>query len=308
MYESNNAGTSPWRWWAAGTRRRRRRCTSPSIPPRSTCLFGRARYVSYMYICVSMVALMNGGGHDPTKPLLSNTLTPQTPPNQMRASKALQDRVLGNPKITVHYDTEVVDILGDDPDKPFTYVWYYDSFTSIGYWSVYGLSFGLVAIHSLTVLQKTHIRTSMRAASRPCAASRSRPPGPSPRCVCACSCRHNIYIHQSPPGHDPPITAHKIQRPNALTQNQSQHKHVTQTTTKTKNPHSFPSAASSTPSGTTPTRRSSSLLSRRTRRGTSRSRPARPRRLWPGSLPRGTSRTRTGGRYVCVLCAGLLVL
>jgi thioredoxin reductase len=40
----------------------------------------------------------------------------------MRASKALQDRVLGNPKVTVHYNTEVVDILGDDPDQPFTCV------------------------------------------------------------------------------------------------------------------------------------------------------------------------------------------
>ena len=39
---------------------------------------------------------------------------------QMRASKALQDRVLGNSKITVHYNTQVMDVLGDDPDLPFT--------------------------------------------------------------------------------------------------------------------------------------------------------------------------------------------
>ena len=38
----------------------------------------------------------------------------------MRASKALQDRVLGNKKITVHFNTQVLDILGDDPDVPFT--------------------------------------------------------------------------------------------------------------------------------------------------------------------------------------------
>jgi thioredoxin reductase (NADPH) len=33
--------------------------------------------------------------------------------NQMRASKALQDRVLNNPKITVHWHTEVIDAFGD---------------------------------------------------------------------------------------------------------------------------------------------------------------------------------------------------
>lgn len=32
----------------------------------------------------------------------------------MRASKAMQDRVLKNPKITVHWNTEVVDVFGDD--------------------------------------------------------------------------------------------------------------------------------------------------------------------------------------------------
>lgn len=42
--------------------------------------------------------------------------------HQMRASKALQDRVLGNAKITVHFNTEVVDIEGDEPDLPFTCV------------------------------------------------------------------------------------------------------------------------------------------------------------------------------------------
>lgn len=41
---------------------------------------------------------------------------------QLRASKALQDRVLGNARVTVHYNTEVVDIQGDDPDLPFTCV------------------------------------------------------------------------------------------------------------------------------------------------------------------------------------------
>lgn len=33
---------------------------------------------------------------------------------KMRASKAMQDRVLSNPKITVHWNTEVADIFGDD--------------------------------------------------------------------------------------------------------------------------------------------------------------------------------------------------
>jgi len=33
--------------------------------------------------------------------------------HQMRASKALQDRVLNNPKITVHWHTEVIDAVGD---------------------------------------------------------------------------------------------------------------------------------------------------------------------------------------------------
>jgi thioredoxin reductase (NADPH) len=33
---------------------------------------------------------------------------------EMRASKAMQDRVLRNPKITVHWHTEAVDVLGDD--------------------------------------------------------------------------------------------------------------------------------------------------------------------------------------------------
>jgi thioredoxin reductase (NADPH) len=32
---------------------------------------------------------------------------------QMRASKAMQDRVLNNPKVTVHWHTEAVDVLGD---------------------------------------------------------------------------------------------------------------------------------------------------------------------------------------------------
>ncbi|KAM3574673.1 hypothetical protein VYU27_003399 [Nannochloropsis oceanica] len=40
--------------------------------------------------------------------------------SSMRASKALQDRVLGNKKITVHYNTQVLDVMGDDPDLPFT--------------------------------------------------------------------------------------------------------------------------------------------------------------------------------------------
>ncbi|MGQ9837650.1 MAG: thioredoxin-disulfide reductase [Cyanobacteriota bacterium] len=34
--------------------------------------------------------------------------------NRMRASKAMQDRVLNNPKITVHWHTEAVDVVGDD--------------------------------------------------------------------------------------------------------------------------------------------------------------------------------------------------
>ncbi|MEG4024850.1 thioredoxin-disulfide reductase [Microcoleus sp. S13C4] len=37
--------------------------------------------------------------------------------NQMRASKAMQDRVLSNPKITVHWNTEAVDILGEAGGK-----------------------------------------------------------------------------------------------------------------------------------------------------------------------------------------------
>ncbi|MEG3842946.1 thioredoxin-disulfide reductase [Microcoleus sp. herbarium14] len=36
---------------------------------------------------------------------------------QMRASKAMQDRVLSNPKITVHWNTETVDILGEPGGK-----------------------------------------------------------------------------------------------------------------------------------------------------------------------------------------------
>ncbi|MGL4619864.1 thioredoxin-disulfide reductase [Chroococcidiopsis sp.] len=34
--------------------------------------------------------------------------------DKMRASKAMQDRVLSNPKITVYWNTEVVDVFGDD--------------------------------------------------------------------------------------------------------------------------------------------------------------------------------------------------
>lgn len=34
--------------------------------------------------------------------------------HEMRASKAMQDRVLRNPKITVHWNTEAIDVLGDD--------------------------------------------------------------------------------------------------------------------------------------------------------------------------------------------------
>lgn len=34
--------------------------------------------------------------------------------DQMRASKAMQDRVLAHPKITVHWNTEAVDVYGDD--------------------------------------------------------------------------------------------------------------------------------------------------------------------------------------------------
>jgi thioredoxin reductase (NADPH) len=34
--------------------------------------------------------------------------------DQMRASKAMQDRVLNNPKITVHWNTEPVDVLGEN--------------------------------------------------------------------------------------------------------------------------------------------------------------------------------------------------
>ena len=34
--------------------------------------------------------------------------------DQMRASKAMQDRVLKNPKVTVHWNTEAVDAFGDD--------------------------------------------------------------------------------------------------------------------------------------------------------------------------------------------------
>lgn len=37
--------------------------------------------------------------------------------DQMRASKAMQDRVLSNPKITVHWNTEAVDILGEAGGK-----------------------------------------------------------------------------------------------------------------------------------------------------------------------------------------------
>ncbi|MEG4320815.1 MULTISPECIES: thioredoxin-disulfide reductase [unclassified Microcoleus] len=36
---------------------------------------------------------------------------------QMRASKAMQDRVLSNPKITVHWNTEALDILGEPGGK-----------------------------------------------------------------------------------------------------------------------------------------------------------------------------------------------
>lgn len=34
--------------------------------------------------------------------------------DEMRASKAMQDRVLSNPKITVHWNTEAVDVFGED--------------------------------------------------------------------------------------------------------------------------------------------------------------------------------------------------
>lgn len=34
--------------------------------------------------------------------------------DQMRASKAMQDRVLNNPKITVHFNTEAVDVFGEE--------------------------------------------------------------------------------------------------------------------------------------------------------------------------------------------------
>jgi thioredoxin reductase (NADPH) len=34
--------------------------------------------------------------------------------DKMRASKAMQDRVLNNPKITVHWNTEAVDVFGND--------------------------------------------------------------------------------------------------------------------------------------------------------------------------------------------------
>jgi thioredoxin reductase (NADPH) len=37
--------------------------------------------------------------------------------DRMRASKAMQDRVLSNPKITVHWNTEAVDILGEPGGK-----------------------------------------------------------------------------------------------------------------------------------------------------------------------------------------------
>ncbi|MEG4085910.1 thioredoxin-disulfide reductase [Microcoleus sp. POL10_C6] len=37
--------------------------------------------------------------------------------DQMRASKAMQDRVLSNPKITVHWNTEALDILGEAGGK-----------------------------------------------------------------------------------------------------------------------------------------------------------------------------------------------
>ncbi|MEG3859431.1 thioredoxin-disulfide reductase [Microcoleus sp. herbarium12] len=37
--------------------------------------------------------------------------------DQMRASKAMQDRVLSNPKITVHWNTEALDILGEPGGK-----------------------------------------------------------------------------------------------------------------------------------------------------------------------------------------------
>ncbi|MEO1186832.1 MAG: NAD-binding protein, partial [Cyanobacteria bacterium J06636_27] len=34
--------------------------------------------------------------------------------DKMRASKAMQDRVLNNPKIKVHWNTEAVDVFGDE--------------------------------------------------------------------------------------------------------------------------------------------------------------------------------------------------
>lgn len=38
---------------------------------------------------------------------------------QLRASKAMQDRVKANAKVTIHYNTEAQDVYGDDPEHPF---------------------------------------------------------------------------------------------------------------------------------------------------------------------------------------------
>jgi thioredoxin reductase len=38
----------------------------------------------------------------------------------MRASKALQDRVSRNPRVKVHYNTRVLDVLGDENTETFT--------------------------------------------------------------------------------------------------------------------------------------------------------------------------------------------
>lgn len=40
--------------------------------------------------------------------------------DKLRASKAMQDRALSNPKIKTHFNTVVLDVFGDDADKPFT--------------------------------------------------------------------------------------------------------------------------------------------------------------------------------------------
>ena len=104
---------------------------------------------------------------------------------QMRASKALQDRVLGNPRITVHYDTSVVEIMGDDPDQPFTCVglirWGLCIYVCVCVF--YSPSRQRFPIHPSAPIDRIFSPSIHHAASRPSAASRSRPPASFPRFV-----------------------------------------------------------------------------------------------------------------------------